>query len=205
MRKLIRTTVTGALVFVLPIGIIAFFAGKILATAQKLVEPISEQLPFKTVAGMSAAILVSLLGIIAVSFIAGLFAQSRFARGAVDKLETHFLGRLPFYGLLKSLSNDVIAPGESADHPVVLVRLDDAWQLGVLMGPTAEGTHSVVFLMDSPTPQSGTVMILETERVRVTDIPLTKAFSALAGRGLGLGDLVRINGEGAPPSGGAKA
>ena len=192
MTKLIRTTVTGALVFLLPIGILAFFVGKILTAAHKLVEPISEHLPVKSVAGVSATILVALFGIIAVSFIAGLFAQSRIARGAVEKMETHFLGRLPVYGLLKSLSNDVIAPGETAEHPVVLVRLDDAWQLGVLMGPTAEGTHSVVFIMGSPTPQSGTVMIVETDRVHATDIPLTKAFGALSARGLGLGEMVRL-------------
>jgi uncharacterized membrane protein len=192
MTKLIRTTVTGAVVFLLPIGILAFFVGKILAAAEKMVEPISAHLPVKSVAGVSGAILVSIFGIIALSFIAGLFAQSRAARGAVEKIETHFLGRLPVYGLLKSLSNEVVAPGETSDHPVVLVRFDDAWQVGVLMGPAAEGTHSVVFLMDSPTPQSGTVMIVEADRVRTTDIPLTKAFAALSSRGYGLGELVSL-------------
>ncbi len=192
MMKLIRTTVTGAVVFLLPIGILAFFVGKILTAAQKVVEPISEQLPVKTVAGVSAAILVALFGIIAVSFLAGFFAQSRAARGAVEKIETHFLGRLPVYGLLKSLSNEVVAPGETSDHPVVLVRFDDAWQVGILMGSTLEGTHSVVFMMDSPTPQAGAVMIVEAERVRVTDIPLTKAFAALSSRGFGLGEMVEM-------------
>lgn len=192
MMKLIRTTVTGAVVFLLPIGILAFFVGKILTAAQKVVEPISEQLPVKTVAGVSAAILVALIGIIVVSFLAGLFAQSRAARGVVGQIETHFLGRLPVYGLLKSLSNEVVAPGETSDHPVVLVRFDDAWQVGILMGSTLEGSHSVVFMMDSPTPQAGAVMIVGAERVRVTDIPLTKAFAALSSRGFGLGEMVEM-------------
>ena len=193
MTKLIRTTLTGALVFLLPSGILAFFAGKILTTANKLVEPISAHLPVKSVAGVSATILLALFGIIAVSFFAGLFAKSHIARSAVEKLETYFLGRLPFYGLLKSLSNDVVAPGETAELLFVLVRFDDAWQVGVLIGPTMEGTHSVVFIMDSPTPQAGAVMIVEKDRVRATDIPLTKAFGALSARGLGLGELVKLN------------
>ena len=83
-------------------------------------------------------------------------------------------------------------PRDGSDDPV-LVRLDDAWQLGILMGPTAEGSHSVVFIMDSPTPQAGAVMIVEKDRVRATDIPLTKAFGALSARGLGLGELVKLN------------
>ena len=74
MTKLIRTTLTGALVFLLPIGILAFFVGKILTIVHKLVEPISAHLPVKSVAGVSATILLALFGIIVVSFIAGLFA-----------------------------------------------------------------------------------------------------------------------------------
>ena len=192
MLKLVRITVTGALVFILPIAIIALLAGKIVNAAQDLVAPISAQLPVKTVAGVSATILVALAGIIVVSFLAGLLAQSHIARGMVEKMETHLLGRIPAYGLLKSLSNDMIAPGETAEHPVVLVRFDDSWQLGILIALTADGAHSVVFLPGSPTPQSGAVVIVESARVEDADIPLTKAFSALSARGMGLGDLVKL-------------
>ena len=194
MKQLIRTTVTGALVFILPLGIIAFFAGKIINAAQHLVEPLSGQLPVKSIAGVSATILVAILGIVLVSFLAGLLAQSRMARGVVQQMETHLLGRIPAYGLLKSLSNDVIAPGETADHPVVLVRFDDAWQVGILIGEANGGKHRVVFLPDSPTPQSGAVMIVEQQRVQAAGIPLTKMFAAMSARGMGLGEMVRLGG-----------
>ena len=55
MLKLVRTTVTGALVFVLPVGIIAIFVGKIITSARGLLEPLSEQLPVKSVAGRARA------------------------------------------------------------------------------------------------------------------------------------------------------
>lgn len=194
MRQLVRTTLTGALVFILPIGIIAFFAGKIINATRHLVEPISDHLPVKTVYGVSATILVALAGIVIVSFLAGLLAQSRIARRVVEQMEVHLLGRIPAYGLLKSLSNDVIAPGEAAAHPVVLVHFDDSCQIGFLMGPTADGRHRIVFMPDSPTPQSGTVLVMAAERVEETDIPLTKAFSALSARGMGLGELVAMKG-----------
>lgn len=192
MTKLIRTTLTGALVFLLPLGIVAFFVGKILGAAQQLVEPISEQLPVKTVAGVSATILAAIAAIMIVSFLAGLFARSRIARGVVEQMETHLLGRIPAYGLLKSLSNDVIAPGEDADHPVVLVRFDEYWQIGIRIGPTEDGGHMVVFIPDSPTPQSGAVMIVEKARVQDCDLSLAKAFSALSARGMGLGGLLEM-------------
>jgi uncharacterized membrane protein len=73
----------------------------------------------------------------------------------------------------------------------VLVRFDDAWQLAIKVNTAGEGSHTVVFLPDSPTPQSGTVMIVESSRVHETDIPLRKAMSVLAVRGMGLHDALK--------------
>jgi len=56
----------------------------------------------------------------------------------------------------------------------------------------------VVFLPSSPAPQSGEVMIVENQRLQDAGIPLAKAFSALSARGMGLGELVRL--EKAAPS-----
>ena len=110
-------------------------------------------------------------------------------------METHFLGRLPAYGLLKSLSNDVIAPGETADHPVVLVRFDDAWQLGILMGPAAEGTpprgvrhrfaHAAVRRGDDRR---------DGARARDGDSADQDVLRACRRAGLGLGEMVRLQG-----------
>ena len=91
------------------------------------------------------------------------------------------------------MGDDVVVAGERGEHRVVLVGFDAAGEVGVLYGPRIEGTHSVVFIMDSPTPQAGAVMIVEKDRVQATDIPLTKAFGALSARGLGLGELVKLN------------
>jgi uncharacterized membrane protein len=190
MLKLVQTTVIGGLIFLLPLGLLIFLLGKILSTARTMVEPLSRQLPVQSVAGISATILLTIIAMVLVSFIAGIFARTRPAQQLVQQLETHLLGRVPAYGLLKSLSNDLVAPNQEADHPVVLIQFDEAWQLGIKIGDVASGTHTVVFLPDAPTPQSGTVQIVESHRVKPTDIPLTKAFAALSARGMGLAELI---------------
>lgn len=190
MLKVVQTTIAGGLIFLLPMAVLIFLLGKIVSTAKNMVEPISQQLPVQSVAGVSATILLAILAMIAVSFLAGVFAKTHPAQHMVKQLETHLLGRVPAYGLLKSLSNDLVSPDQEADHPVVLIKFDDAWQIGIRIGDTASGKQTVVFLPDSPTPQSGTVQIVEASRVHDTDIPLTKAFAALSARGMGLPELV---------------
>lgn len=190
MLKLVRTTIAGGLIFLLPLAILAVLVGKIFAAAKKVVEPLSHQLPVQSVAGVSATIVLAIVGLIAVSFMAGVLARTRTAQNLMKQLETQLLGRIPAYGLLKSLGQDLVSPDTQADHPVVIVRFDDAWQIGIRIGDTASGQHTVVFLPDSPTPQSGTVQIVESARVQETDIPLTKAFAALSARGMGLPELV---------------
>lgn len=191
MLKLLKTTVTGGLIFLLPVAVLGYILGKMLATAQKLAEPISDKLPVSSFAGVSATIVLAVLGLVIVSFLAGLLAKTRMAQQTMKELESHLLGRVPAYGLLKSLGSDIVAPDQETDRRVVLVRFDDAWQLAIKLNGGDDGRHTVVFVPDSPTPQSGSVLIVESSRVHETDIPLRKAMSVLAVRGMGLAELLR--------------
>jgi uncharacterized membrane protein len=135
MLKVLKTTVTGGLVFLLPLAVLGYLLGKIVATAQKIAEPISDKLPVSSIAGVSATIMIAIVGLFAVSFLAGLFARTRIAQQTMKELETHLLGRVPAYGLLKSLGNDIVAPEHESERRVVLLRFDDAWQLAIRIRP----------------------------------------------------------------------
>lgn len=191
MLKVLKTTVTGGVIFLLPLAVVGYLLGKVFATARTLAEPIAEKLPVTSALGVSAAIIIAVLGMLGVSFLAGLLARTRIAQRGMKQLETQLLGRVPAYGFLKSLGTDMVAPEQQSERRVVLVRFDDAWQLGIKVESDMEESHTVVFLPDSPTPQSGSVMIVESSRVHPTSIPLRKAMSTLAVRGLGLQDLLR--------------
>lgn len=190
MLQFIRTTLVGGFVFLLPIGILAFFVGKIIAITRKVIEPLSRQLPFEAVAGVRSTILLALALIIVLSFLAGFLARTRPAKLLTRQLEEKLIGRIPAYGLLKSMSADLAGEGNATKHPVVLVNFDDVRQLAIKMGETAGGREVIVFVPDSPAPQTGAVMIVEAGRIQVTDIPVSKAFVALSSRGMGLGELL---------------
>ena len=186
MWQFIRTTLVGGFLFLLPIGILAFFIGKIVSATRAILEPVSLQLPFEAVAGVRSTILLAIVLIVVLSFLAGFLAKTHWARLLTQQLEDRLLGRIPAYGLLKSMSADLVDGRESTKHPVVLIDLDDARQLGIQMGVAAGGEDVIVFVPDSPTPQTGSVLILNARRVQKTHIPLRKAFAALSERGMGL-------------------
>lgn len=191
MLKLVKTTVLGGVIFLLPLAVLGFILGKILATAEKLAEPLSDKLPVSSIAGVSATIILAVVGLFVVSFLAGLFARTRIAQTTVKQLEARVLSRVPAYGLIKSLGTDIISPEQEAARRVVLVRFDDAWQIGIKLADAGEESHTVIFLPDSPTAHTGAVMIVETSRLLETDIPLRKAMSVMSVRGLGLQELLR--------------
>ena len=84
------------------------------------------------------------------------------------------------------MGTELVGQDEAQKYPVVLVSFDDARQLAIKMGETAGGREVIVFVPDSPTPQTGAVMIVEAHRVTLTDMPVSKAFVALSSRGAGL-------------------
>jgi uncharacterized membrane protein len=189
LLNFIRMTVLGGIVFLLPFAVLAFLTGKLIATVKPVVEPVSSRLPLDAVAGFSVTLLLAVVFLILVSFLAGFLARTRVAQHFAKQLETRVLGRVPAYSLLKSVSQDFVAPGSGGNHPVVLINFDDNRQLGVKVGEADEGALSIVFVPDSPTPQTGTVLIVDSHRLVETQLTLVQAYSALAGRGRGLEEL----------------
>jgi uncharacterized membrane protein len=186
MFKFLRTTLVGGFLFLLPIGIIVFFAAKIVSAARGVLESVSRKLPFEAVGGVSATLVLAVAAIVIVSFLAGFLAKTGPARLITRHLEERLLSRVPAYGLIRSMGTELVGQDEAQKYPVVLVSFDDARQLAIKMGETAGGREVIVFVPDSPTPQTGAAMIVEAHRVTLTDMPVSKAFVALSSRGAGL-------------------
>ena len=71
-----------------------------------------------------------------------------------------------------------------------LVSIEDGWQLGYLL-ESLENGWVAVFLPQAPTPMSGNVMYLPTDRVRPLDISMIQAMAVVKRLGTGSGDLLR--------------
>lgn len=193
MNGFFKTTILGGVLFLVPFAALAIVLGKVVPIAQKLADPLADLFPFKSLVGFEVPVLLALLLILLFCFVAGLLAKTRAANYLVRTLEVSLLKKIPGYDLLQSMSADIAGTEDKdgkVDHQVVLVRFDDAWQFGLRIDNISGGKLIAVFIPDSPTPQTGSVLMVEADRVKATNIPITSVFACLKNRGTGLRKLL---------------
>jgi uncharacterized membrane protein len=152
--------------------------------------PLAELLPFKSFIGLDTPWLMGVIFLVVVCFLAGLFAKTKTARKLLHLLETNLLSYIPGYSFIKNLGEEAAAGAPTENYQSILVRFDDAWQLGFLV-ERVEGDRVVVFIPDSPNPLAGGVFIMDKERVTLLDEASTAAYKSLQKLGAGAGDLIK--------------
>src|SRR5689334_1915846 len=102
-----KATFLGGLLFLLPIVLIAFLLGKALGFAQRISDPVVRSAGVESVAGVATGTIIAIVGLVALSFAAGLVARTRLGRTTFSRLEGSFLSLFPQWrmarGLIESL------------------------------------------------------------------------------------------------------
>jgi uncharacterized membrane protein len=186
--KFTRTSLVGGILFLLPIIVVAIIGGKALAIAHKIVGPLAAHLPEDSVFGLDMPRLLAIGLLVLFCFLAGVFARTALAQKAINWLETTVLSNLPGYEFIKSLSGNLLGDERQPQYPVVLARIEDAWQLAFLV-ERMEAGHVAVFVPGAPSPQSGSVYFMTEDRIRLLDIPSPAATKCLKRYGLGANAL----------------
>ena len=186
MLKFLKTTLAGGLLFLLPLVILVAIVDKALPIAHRLVGPLAEHLPFDSVVGVGAPAVLAVVLVIVFCFSAGLLARTKLARRIVLSLETSVLSNIPGYDLVKNVSQDLLGVEEDARFSPVLVRFDEAWQIGFQI-EVLDGGLVTVFIPDVPNPRSGAVFFVTADRVRAAGMPFSAAIRCLKRAGIGFG------------------
>jgi len=183
LTAFLKATIVGGALYLVPIVLILVVLGKVQAVTVKLVAPITAALELRDVGGIGLARLLGIALIILACFAAGLFARTRVAQQFVGWLERAILSNLPGYSMISTLGADAVGAGHS-DVKVVLARIEDAWQLALLV-ERVDATHAAVFVPGAPDPKSGSVYLLTNDRLKVVDVPLHEAMKCIKGLGVG--------------------
>ncbi|HUA39179.1 MAG TPA: DUF502 domain-containing protein [Candidatus Sulfopaludibacter sp.] len=187
--KLVRTTLAGGILFLLPVIVAVVIVGKALAIARKLVTPLAAHLPVGSVIGLHTPELLAIMLLILFCFLAGFLARTVIAQKAITWLETAVLSNVPGYEFIKGISGDLLAVENQPAHPIVLARIGDAWQMALLV-ERVEGGHHAVFVPDVPHPQSGSLYYLTEDRIRIVELPPKSVLKCLKRYGLGSNALL---------------
>jgi len=190
IQKFIYTTVVGGLLFLVPVVLIGLVLRHAMEFAGKVARPIAAMFPTHQVAGIALGTVIAALILLIVAFGAGLFARTPSGRRLTRWVEESFLGNLPQYRVVTSMAEGLTKVEQSDSLKPVLVEADGGWQLAYLLEEIQDGWVAV-FVPQSPTPMSGNVLYVPSERVRALDIGMGAAMKLVKQLGAGSADSLR--------------
>jgi len=184
-REFLLSTLVGGLLIVVPVYLAVLLLLKGMKSAASLVRPIAALLPDS----IPAEDFFALMLVLAVCFFVGVAVRTRTGRAVRERVEVSLFGRLPGYGLIRSLTQRLA--GESTENAwtPALIEIEDALVPGFVIEVLADGRYTV-FVPSVPTPLAGAVYVLGPERVHIVDVPFTQAIRSVSRWGAGMGELV---------------
>lgn len=182
--KMIRTTIIGGILFLVPIVILTLILGKAFDLSMKVAGPVNNVVPIEGLIGVIFVNAVAVLLILIVCYIAGLMAKREFLKDKVGALDSALIEIIPVYAFVKTMVSSVAkVEGEVGTLIPVVVAFDD--HALIAFEVERNDTHAVVYLPGSPSPWSGSTVVVETERVTQMDLKSHEATKTiqLLGRG----------------------
>jgi len=184
-REFVTSTLVGGLLIVVPVYLAVLLLLKGMKSAATLVRPFAALLPD----WVPAENLFSLLLVLIICFIVGVAVRTRSGRAVRERMEVALFGRLPGYGLIKSLTQRLSGASEETAWTPALIELEDALVPAFIIETLDDG-RLTVFVPSVPTPLAGAVYVLSADRVHILDVPFTQAIRSISRWGSGSSDLV---------------
>lgn len=186
----VRTTLVGGLLYLVPIIVLLAILGKAVQVAHRISPPVLELVRSAHLGGILTPQVVAVLLLVLFCFASGLFARTAAAKRMRQVLETKVLVNLPGYEFIKGVSESLAGVDTSGVRDPVLVRIEDAWQIAVVVDRLDDG-HLAVYVPGVPDGRSGSLYFMTAERVQPLKMSMTSVMQTLRRMGVGSKDLLR--------------
>src|SRR5688572_22591449 len=110
--RFIKTTISGGILFMIPVIIIVIIGKKALDILKPITEPWDERLKGEIIWGLDGHNLVGVSMLVIVCFLAGLVFQLTPMRRYISILEIKLLSYFPGYLLIKSLASEALGDSD---------------------------------------------------------------------------------------------
>jgi uncharacterized membrane protein len=207
-----KTTILGGVVFLLPFAIVLFVLGQMVQVVYSVAGSFDQAVPDWSIGGVSLAVLLATLVLVALCYVAGLLARLSFSRRFSERIERNILLLFPRYAIWKShLATNVGAEhgGDLLQFRPVLVVFDDRARIGFEIertsapiaeanppsasppdpAPAADATVTV-YLPSSPDPWNGQIVHVGSRRVKPLAANFAEASAVCEAMGRGAGALL---------------
>jgi uncharacterized membrane protein len=184
LLNLLKATIVGGLLFLLPLILVVLLLGHAMKLAAKVAHPVSQALHVDSMLGPAGEDVFAGLMLLVIAIAAGIVAGTALGKTLMRWAENSFLGGLPQYRLMKTMAEGLTQIETAEGATPALINVEDGWQLGYRLEQLPNGWVAV-FIPQSPTPMSGNVMYLPAQRVRQLDIPMMEAMGIVKSMGVG--------------------
>ena len=187
----LKTTLMGAVLVVVPVGIIGFSLWQITSLFRSLLLPVVEKLPFDSVFMRYSVIAMALLSVVLLCYFTGVAVRTRWGSAMRGWIERFLLERIPGYSIVRTLIHQYLGHEEERQFRPVLVDLygSDSRAVGFEIEKLADGKVAV-FLPSVPAATIGQVQLVPGERVHPLQASMHATLEALTMFGIGSSKLV---------------
>ena len=186
LSEFTKATLIGGLVVILPLGVLALAAEKVVEIIRPLAHSIAAWLP----GWFHFPDIVTLLLLLLLCFVAGLLAETRAGQSAGNFFERIILNHIPGYSIVRSFTRRIGNIEESERFTPALAVLENALVPAFVVEKHIDGRYTV-FVPSAPTPGVGAIYILAGERVHLLDVSLLKAIKCITSWGAGSDELLK--------------
>jgi uncharacterized membrane protein len=196
MNKIIeflKTTILGGLFVLLPIIILYLALGKVTGVLVALATPFADLFFPGRFDDTQFPVLVSIILLIGVSFVLGLFMLSELSLRFGNWIDRTILGKLAIYNAIKSLTKGFAdSQAETSFKPALLKSADGIKEFVYIVEDHGDDNLTVMIPW-TPTPFTGTIKIVPKDHVEPLDVKMGKLTEALSQWGIGAKDILSKN------------
>ena len=175
VASLIKTTVLGGVVFLLPLVLLVVVFGKAFNIIKTVSMPVANLISAEKLAGYAVADLLALTVLLVVALLAGILAKSSVFDRFYKKIDAVILQVFPGYSYIKGMTGSLSdSEAENSLKPVAVIQ-DDAVLIGYEVERLSDGWVTV-FLPGAPNTRSGSVAYFTDDRI----VPLDTDFVGIA-------------------------
>jgi uncharacterized membrane protein len=149
VTALLKMTLIGGLLIVLPLWVSLLLLFKAIKGALALLQPIAKLVPQKFVHHDVVALCLLIL----ICFAVGLLIRTRVGHLIGDWLEQHLLGRLPGFSIVRGMIRQFAGEKDEQSFEPALVEIEEALVPAFIIEKHADGQFTV-FVSSSPTPMA---------------------------------------------------
>jgi len=184
-----------------PVVLIAVVLGDMVGALIGFIDPIAELIPIEEFVGVEVRVLLTLFALLSGLVLIGMLLETRLGESFNGWLERVLLDRIPGYNLAKNLTRGVAGQHAEAAFPVARVQIAEGGVevIGLVVERHADESCTV-FVTLAPTPTLGTIYLVPPDRVRLLDVPATRALNSIMQWGIGVGELLDEGSRAAEPS-----